>query len=155
MRNKIDGQPYLEFRLESSRKVVREYLAKYEAISQVLDDNPQILDRAHEDFKKLSERGDGAADNRDRSASYTSENLLRALIVLCVEQESYRDCVVRIDRTDCLKQFCRLGPQGRDILEAVGRQEPLEIPRQYALRLPYALDELNLNDNTPDVSQTL
>jgi IS5 family transposase len=115
MRNKIDGQPYLEFRLESSRKVVREYLAKYEAISQVLDGNPQILDRAHDDFKKLSERGDGAADNRDRSASYTSENLLRALIVLCVEQESYRDCVVRIDRTDCLKQFCRLGP--RDVMD--------------------------------------
>lgn len=30
-------------------------------------------------------------------------------------------------------------------------QEPLELPRQYALRLPYALDELNLNNNTPDV----
>ncbi len=115
MRTKFDDQPYLEFRLESSRKVVREYLAKYEAISQVLDDNRQILDLAHEDFKKLSERNDQAADNRDRSAAYTSENLLRALIVLCIEQESYRSCVIRIDRNDCLKQFCRLGP--RDVMD--------------------------------------
>ncbi len=115
MRNKIDGQPYLEFHLESSRKVVREYLVKYEKISRVLDLNPQILDLAHKDFQKLSERNDGRARKRDRSGAYTSENLLRALIVLCVEQESYRSCVIRIDRNDCLRQFCRLGP--RDVMD--------------------------------------
>jgi hypothetical protein len=30
-------------------------------------------------------------------------------------------------------------------------QLPLQRPRQFALRLPYALDEINLNSNTPDV----
>lgn len=30
-------------------------------------------------------------------------------------------------------------------------QEPLQRPRQFALRLPYAQDELNLNTNTPDI----
>lgn len=30
-------------------------------------------------------------------------------------------------------------------------QEPLQIPRQFALRIPYAQDELNLNPNTPAV----
>lgn len=30
-------------------------------------------------------------------------------------------------------------------------QIPLQRPRQFALRLPYALDEVNLNDNTPEV----
>lgn len=30
-------------------------------------------------------------------------------------------------------------------------QLPLQRPRQFALRLPYALDEINLNANTPDV----
>ena len=29
-------------------------------------------------------------------------------------------------------------------------QAPLQLPRQYALSLPYALDEVNLNSNTPD-----
>lgn len=32
-----------------------------------------------------------------------------------------------------------------------GIQEPLEHPRQFALRLPYAQDELNLNPNTPAI----
>jgi hypothetical protein len=30
-------------------------------------------------------------------------------------------------------------------------QEPLQLPRQFALRLPYVQDELNLNSNTPTV----
>lgn len=30
-------------------------------------------------------------------------------------------------------------------------QEPLELPRNYALRLPYAQDEVNLNRNTPEI----
>ncbi len=30
-------------------------------------------------------------------------------------------------------------------------QEPLELPRNFALRLPYAQDELNLNSNTPAI----
>jgi hypothetical protein len=30
-------------------------------------------------------------------------------------------------------------------------QAPLQLPRQFALRLPYAQDELNLNSNTPTV----
>lgn len=30
-------------------------------------------------------------------------------------------------------------------------QQPLQLPRQFALRLPYAQDELNLNANTPDI----
>jgi hypothetical protein len=30
-------------------------------------------------------------------------------------------------------------------------QEPLELPRQFALRLPYTQDEINLNGNTPTV----
>lgn len=31
-------------------------------------------------------------------------------------------------------------------------QIPLQRPRQFALRLPYALDEINLNENTPDIT---
>jgi IS5 family transposase len=115
MRQKLDTQPYLEFRLESSRKVVREYLAKYAAISQVLDENRRLLTLAHKDFEKLSDRNDHAAENRDRSGTYTSDTILRAIIVLCVEQEDYRKCVIRIEREDCLRQFCRLGP--RDVMD--------------------------------------
>jgi hypothetical protein len=31
-------------------------------------------------------------------------------------------------------------------------QTPLQLPRQFALRLPYAQDEINLNVNTPDIT---
>jgi hypothetical protein len=58
-----------------------------------------------------------------------------------------------------LKQawFCNYG-NGYETYNAFRRtgfpndlQEPLQLPRQFALRLPYAQDELNLNGNTPDV----
>jgi IS5 family transposase len=110
MRIKYNLQPYLEFPLASKRKVVQEYLQKYDTISQLLDANPTILDLAHEDFKKLSEENNNTSQKRDRPSTYTSDSLLRALIVQCVEQVSYRDVVIQIDRNDCLKQFCRLGP---------------------------------------------
>jgi IS5 family transposase len=42
-------------------------------------------------------------------AGYTSEQLLRALIVMFVEGISYRDTVVRIDTSEFLQHFVRLG----------------------------------------------
>lgn len=115
MRSKFDPQLYFEFPLESSRKVVKEYQAKYQAIHEVLLENPRILDRAHRDFKKLSTRNDQAVENRDREATYTSENILRALIVQCVEQTDYRETTIRIAESLCLQQFCRLGH--RDVMD--------------------------------------
>jgi len=110
MRRKYDATPYFEFPLKSNRKVVQEYLQKYDTLSQLLDANPTILDLAHEDFKKLSEENDNTDQKRNRSSTYTSDSLLRALIVQCIEQVGYREAVIRIERDDCLKQFCRLGP---------------------------------------------
>ena len=53
---------------------VRIYRAKYQAISQVLDRSPEILNRIHDDLRKLSQGG-----RRGREGDYTSENILRAL----------------------------------------------------------------------------
>ena len=36
----------------STLKVTKEYHAKYEKISKILDRNPRIIDRLHEDLKK-------------------------------------------------------------------------------------------------------
>jgi IS5 family transposase len=111
MRKKFDRQLYFEFPLESRRKVVREYQARYAALDAVLLENSRILDLAHKDFKKLSTRSDDAAKNRNRRADYTSQNILRALIVHSVEQTDYRETTVRISESICLQQFCRLGPR--------------------------------------------
>jgi IS5 family transposase len=83
--------------------VAKEYRAKYEAISQILDANRQVLRLAHRDWAKLLST---SAKGRD---GYTSDQLLRALIVMFVEGDSYRDVVVRIDNSEFLQYFVRLG----------------------------------------------
>lgn len=103
MRTKSSKTLYFDFSGESSIKVAKEYRAKYEAISQILDANRQLLMLAHRDWAKLLST---SAKGRD---GYTSEQLLRALIVMFVEGDSYRDVVVRIDNSEFLQYFVRLG----------------------------------------------
>ena len=83
-------------------KTVREYREKFKEISRVLDDRPEILDRVHVDLKKLSEGG-----RKGRESDFTSETLLRALIVMMIEGLSYRETIVRIAESDFLQDFIR------------------------------------------------
>ena len=103
MRRKSTGQEYLDFSRESSVKVVREYREKYEGIDRLLGANPRILDLAHSRLVRLSE------STRGREGDYTSEQILRALIVMFVENESYRDVVIRIEESEFLRHFVGLG----------------------------------------------
>jgi IS5 family transposase len=83
--------------------VVLEYRAKYQAISDLLDANGTLLELAHRDWSRLlsiSVRG------RD---GYTSEQLLRALIVMFIEGADYRETVILIDHSAFLQSFVRLG----------------------------------------------
>jgi IS5 family transposase len=85
-------------------KIVRMYQEKYKRISGLLDENPVILDMADRDLKSLSQGG-----RKGREADYTSENLLRALIVHTVERLSLRGTVVLIAQSEFLQDFLRLG----------------------------------------------
>jgi IS5 family transposase len=103
MRTQFSPVNYFDFSGEASVKVVREYLAKYEALSDLLDNNGELLALAHRDWAiLLSTSGKGRK-------GYTSEQLLRALIVMFVEGESYRSVIVRIDTSEFLQHFVRLG----------------------------------------------
>ena len=84
-------------------KVVRDYRARYRAVSQVLDRNNEILSAVHEDLQKLSE-GEGEG----REGDYTSENILRALIVQHVEGLPFREAVIRIGGDPFLQDFARM-----------------------------------------------
>ena len=84
-------------------QILRQYRDTYRAISQVLDDNPKILAAVHEDLQVLS---DGGSEGRD--ADYTSENILRALIVKHKEGLTYREAVIRIGSDPFLQDFLRL-----------------------------------------------
>jgi IS5 family transposase len=92
---------------ESSDKglpmVLREYRARYRAISQVLDANPKILSGVHADIQKLSE-----GDAQGREGDYTSENILRALIVQHKEGLPFREAVIRIGGDPFLQDFLRM-----------------------------------------------
>jgi len=84
-------------------KVVREYWAKYEAMGRILDANPRVLDIAHRDFDKSlsqSEYGRGG---------YTSEQILRSIVVMFIEEKSYRDTVILVENSDFLRNFIKLG----------------------------------------------
>ena len=76
MRRKLEAVSSFASSDHGLPRVVRDYRARYRAISQVLDDNPEILSAVHEDLLKLSEGG-----TEGREGDYTSENILRALIV--------------------------------------------------------------------------
>jgi IS5 family transposase len=106
MRTKSTQQQYLDFSGKSRLKVVNEYREKYGIISQLLDDNPQLISLAHRDLARMLSQSKGG-----RKGDYTSEQILRSLIVMCVEQDSYRQVVVRIENSEFLRHFVGLGIQ--------------------------------------------
>jgi transposase, IS5 family len=103
MRQKREAVLCFESKEEGLPKVVRDYRARYRAISQVLDQNPQIVDLVHQDLKKLS-RG----DRHGRKGDFTSENILRALIVQDMEGLPFREAVIRMGGDGFLQDFVRM-----------------------------------------------
>jgi len=76
MRRKKERVLCFESNDDGLPKVVRDYRDRYRAISRVLDQNPEILDAVHQDLRKLSQGGP-----KGREGNFTSENILRALVV--------------------------------------------------------------------------
>jgi hypothetical protein len=84
-------------------KVVRDYRDRYRTISQVLDKNSEILNAVHQDIKHLSQGG-----RKGRKGDFTSENILRALIVQDMEGLPFREAVIRIGGDGFLQDFLRM-----------------------------------------------
>jgi len=103
MRRKMEAVLCFESPDDGLPKVIRDYRARYRAISQVLDDNDEILSLVHQDLLKLSE-----GDSTGREGDYTSENILRALIVQDKEGLPFREAVIRIGSDPFLQDFLRM-----------------------------------------------
>ena len=103
MRRKKEAVLCFESNDDGLPKVVRDYRARYRAISQVLDDNPKILSAVHRDLLKLSE-----GDSQGREGDYTSENILRALVVQHLEGLPFRETIIRIGGDPFLQDFLRM-----------------------------------------------
>jgi IS5 family transposase len=104
---RLKAEAVLEFGADDDQhqnKIVRDYRNEYKVVSEVLDRHPEILEMAHRDLAKLSK----ATSRRGRKADFTSENLLRAILVMQREGLDYREASVRIAESDTLQNFCRL-----------------------------------------------
>lgn len=82
-------------------KIVSDYRQRYDSVSAILDKNPAVLDAVHKDLK------DRGADG-GRDSTYSSEQLLRALLVKWMEGLSFRDTIVRIADSTILRNFTRI-----------------------------------------------
>jgi len=102
MRIKLNPQEPLDFS-PAHLKVTRDYHQKYQAVDRILAETPKILTLFHRDVSRvLSKAG------RKRRAHFTSDHLLRAILVMELEGLPYRDTVVRIDDSQFLRRFVRV-----------------------------------------------
>jgi len=102
MRTKMDPQDPLDFS-PSRLKVTREYHEKYFAVDRVLSETPKILNLFHREVSRiLGKMG------RKRRAEFTSDQILRAILVMEIEGLPYRETVIRIDDSFFLRRFVRI-----------------------------------------------
>ncbi len=95
MRTKCNPQVSLDFS-NSHLKITNEYYAKYEAVSRILDEVPELLQEIHRDLETALQSANRKGLRR-RHYLYTSENVLRILVCQVLEGESLRGIVVRVD----------------------------------------------------------
>jgi IS5 family transposase len=105
MRRKKETVLMFEWDNDDLPLIVRESREKHKQISRILDDNPAILDMAHKDLVKLSE-GEGK-NKQGRKGDFTSETILRALILHAMSGDSLRETVIHIANSDFLQDFIR------------------------------------------------
>ncbi len=105
MRAKRNPQRGLDFS-GSHLAITNEYYARYEAVSTILDQAPELLDLIHRDLKTALESCN--RKGRGRRPEYTSDHVLRILICQVLEGASLRGIVVRIDDSNFLRCFTRI-----------------------------------------------
>lgn len=105
MRTKINTQPEFDFQ-PSNLQVTNEYFARYEAISQILDQNPVIVGLAHRDLEAALASPDD--EGRGGKCRFSSDSILRILICQILEGETLRGTVIRVDDSHYLRRFTRI-----------------------------------------------
>lgn len=101
MLTKINIQPSFPLQFNRMPKEFIEYRKRYERMDRILDANPAIVDAVHSDLSNIFS-DDG------RSTTFSSEQLIRMIIVKNVEGLSLRETIIRIADSDFLRNFTRL-----------------------------------------------
>jgi IS5 family transposase len=102
MRIKVKVQMNFFINVFREQKIVKQIHSKYNQIDALLQKNPEILTAVHKDLKAYG-------DSAKRRSKYSSEQVLRMIIVKCIEQLSYRDLIVRVNESDFLRNFTLIG----------------------------------------------
>lgn len=106
MRPKINTQSEFEFQ-PSSLQITNDYYAKYEAISEVLDETPEIVDAVHHDLAVALDEI-SVQDRRGATYKFTSDTILRIVLCQIIEGCSLRQIIIRIDDSNFLRNFVRV-----------------------------------------------
>jgi len=93
---------------KSHLSITKKYYAKYQAVSTVLDQAPELVDLIHRDVGKTLKNVNREGQRRGRPYAYTSEHVLRILICQVLEGDSLRGIVVRVDDSNFLRRFVRI-----------------------------------------------
>lgn len=106
MRPKFNRQVQFDFQ-PSPLKVTSEYYARYEAISEILDQNPQLIEAVHADIHEaLAEE----LDPETGVATYSccTDTVLRLCMCQVIERCSLRRIIIRVDDSNFLRRFVRI-----------------------------------------------
>ena len=106
MRPKINNQSEFNFR-PANLQITDEYYAKYEAISAILDEQPQIVNAIHRDLAEALEDA-ALQDRRGAKFKFTSDTILRIVLCQIIEGLSLRQVIIRIDDSSFLRHFARI-----------------------------------------------
>jgi IS5 family transposase len=82
----------------------RAYREKYQKIDALLKKYPELLQAAHRDLQSLSKPD----PTQKRKATFTTENLFRAVLVKTIENVDYRRAEILICENKTFQDFCRL-----------------------------------------------
>ena len=88
---------------DQTPKIVNEYHERYNRIDQLLQSMPNVLKLLHDDVAELSK-----ATVKEREADFSTENLVRALLLMQTEGWNYRETTIRIADSVFFQNFCRL-----------------------------------------------
>ena len=102
MRQKITLRPCFSANIPKTIAVVSEYHAMYVSFDVALEKNPKILDLAHEDLKSYGVSG-------GRESSFSTEQVLRMILVKATENFTWRELIIRVSESDFLRNFTRIG----------------------------------------------
>ena len=106
MRQAINSQTEIDFQ-PSTLKLTNAYYEKYETISSILVENPDIVGAVHRHLKKPLKYAT-VKDQEGRPHRFTSDQLLRIVVCQIIEGASLREIVIRIDDSNFLRRFTRI-----------------------------------------------